>query len=696
MSQTKILVCGCEPAAPTMDAEVEQLVAQGLTFVPIQRACRDRLTDTAQLAQSGPCVMGCTQESSVFQSVSNLSQDLQTINLRGVLRGQGFDDKSQLAAALAAKAAFRMAYKADPVPAVLFRSHGHLAVISDDDFGFDLASTASSGLDVEFLVKNPNTLHLNGERSMQVAAVDVLQLQGYLGHFTLKVKKSNPVDTELCTRCGACAAACPTQSISPDSLTINLDSCDRSGACMKACGGFQAISFADLEQTSERQCELVVDCTEKGLFSDRQAPLGYWHVGRSHALLAQAMLEAVQMVGEFEKPKFFNYTESLCAHSRSEKQGCNNCIDTCSTKAISSAGKGVKVDPQLCLGCGTCTAVCPTGAMQYAYSPVVSIGSALKAALKVFKDNKGRRAEVVLHQKDMPSNWLEQAKRISKGQAIIPNVGESNTTLIPVELHHGASMGPDLWLSALAYGAERVSVVLTPEEHKHYHVALSAQMDWVNEVLTAMGLGSRVRILAAGSSYELFKPSRNALNEIPLASFAMADNKRARMEFAFEHLLQHAAVQPQTPVALPKGSPFGAVLVNTDKCTLCMSCTGACPSSALIDNPLEPQLRFIERNCVQCGLCASTCPEGAIELVPQLNLTATAKAKQVLNQSQPFHCIKCAKPFGTKHMIESMLERLAAHSMFQDNANRLKMCADCRVTDMYSRKDEMTIFEVKP
>jgi hypothetical protein len=47
-------------------------------------------------------------------------------------------------------------------------------------------------------------------------------------------------------------------------------------------------------------------------------------------------------------------------------------------------------------------------------------------------------------------------------------------------------------------------------------------------------------------------------------------------------------------------------------------------------------------------------------------------------------------------MIESMLNRLAGHSMFQDNANRLKMCADCRVTDMYSRKDEMTIFEVKP
>jgi ferredoxin len=680
-----------------MNGEIERLEADGLSFVPIQRACRDNVVETAKLAESGPCLMGCTQEASIFQNVSNLAQDFQTINLRGILRGQASNNsKTQMAAALAAKAAYSQAYRADPVPAVLFRSHGHLAVVSDDDFGFELASTASSGLDVEFLVKNANTLTLTGGRSVQVAAVEVTHAQGYLGDFTLKVKKSNPVDTELCTRCGACADACPTQSISRDSLTINLDSCDKSGACIKACGSFQAISFADMDQVSERNCELLIDCTEEGLFADRQAPLGYWHVGRSHALLAQAMLEAVQMVGEFEKPKFFSYTESLCAHSRSEKLGCNNCIDTCSTKAISSAGKGIKVNPQLCLGCGTCTAVCPTGAIQYAYSPVVSIGTALKVALKVFKDNGGQRAEVVLHQKDMPSNWMEQAKRLAHK----PAQNHSTTTFIPVELHHGASMGPDLWLSAVAYGAERVSVVITPEEHKHYFSALSGQAAWVNVVLKALGMGPRIRILSSGSAHELFESEASSLTtapvSIPQASFAMADNKRSRLEFAFEHLLQHALTPPVQAIPLPKGAPFGAVLVNKDKCTLCLSCTGACPSSALIDNPLEPQLRFIERNCVQCGLCQTTCPENAIELVPQLNLLATAKGKQVLNESQPFHCIKCAKAFGTKHMIESMLSRLAGHSMFQDNANRLKMCADCRVTDMYSRKDEMTIFEVKP
>ena len=78
-------------------------------------------------------------------------------------------------------------------------------------------------------------------------------------------------------------------------------------------------------------------------------------------------------------------------------------------------------------------------------------------------------------------------------------------------------------------------------------------------------------------------------------------------------------------IALPEDAPFGAVTVDKDKCTLCMSCVSACPVSALQDNQAAPQLRFIEKNCVQCGLCEKTCPEDAIALVPRLLTTAARK-----------------------------------------------------------------------
>jgi ferredoxin len=127
---------------------------------------------------------------------------------------------------------------------------------------------------------------------------------------------------------------------------------------------------------------------------------------------------------------------------------------------------------------------------------------------------------------------------------------------------------------------------------------------------------------------------------------------------------------------------------------LCMACVGACPASALVDGRDAPVLKFIERNCVQCGLCASTCPENAVALAPRLLLTAQAKAELVLNEAIPFNCVRCGKPFGTKQMIDNMLGKLGAHSMFADGGlKRLQMCADCRVVDMMENKSEQTIFE---
>jgi ferredoxin len=181
----------------------------------------------------------------------------------------------------------------------------------------------------------------------------------------------------------------------------------------------------------------------------------------------------------------------------------------------------------------------------------------------------------------------------------------------------------------------------------------------------------------------------------PLAMAPQAD-KRATLDLALDHLLSQA---PQLAAGLPEaitlpaaGSPFGTLTVNTDRCTLCLSCVGACPESALADNADKPQLRFIEKNCVQCGLCATTCPEDAITLQPRLLLTNSGKARKesrVLHEMAPYACIRCAKPFGTLRAIENMLGKLAGHSAFQGAAlNRLKMCNDCRVIDMFEDQNQ--------
>jgi ferredoxin len=86
---------------------------------------------------------------------------------------------------------------------------------------------------------------------------------------------------------------------------------------------------------------------------------------------------------------------------------------------------------------------------------------------------------------------------------------------------------------------------------------------------------------------------------------------------------------------------------------------------------------------VQCGLCAATCPEKVITLHPQIDFRAATAASRVIKEEEPFHCIRCAKPFGTRSTIERVIAKLEGkHWMFQGSSQRLdmiKMCDDCRM-----------------
>jgi ferredoxin len=128
---------------------------------------------------------------------------------------------------------------------------------------------------------------------------------------------------------------------------------------------------------------------------------------------------------------------------------------------------------------------------------------------------------------------------------------------------------------------------------------------------------------------------------------------------------------------------------------LCKACIGACPESALIDATEIPALRFIERNCVQCALCVNTCPENAITLISRLLIGPQAKEPVTLNEAEPFNCVRCGKPFGTRQMVENMLGKLGGHSMFAGGTRRLQMCGDCRVIDTMENRAEASIFDYR-
>ncbi|UVW27390.1 4Fe-4S binding protein [Massilia sp. H6] len=447
-------------------------------------------------------------------------------------------------------------------------------------------------------------------------------------------------------------------------------------------GAFEARWQAPGQAVEQGRFDLVLDLSPSRLIPSHQRPNGYYAPGADDGAREEALESMLEMVGDFEKPRYFSYKERICAHGRNGQKGCSACIDICSAEAIASDGDRIKVNPYLCAGCGACSTVCPTGAISYAFPPAALTGKRMQAALRSFREAGGSEPVLLLHDPE-------------HGAALLAALGDRVPgRVIPLALQHTASTGIDVWFAAIAYGASGISVLMTGYEAPQYTAALDQQMEIAQAVLDGLGYaGPHLQLLRVDAPEELALALGHApRGEVPdePAVFHLANDKRNTLDYALEHLHRHAPQRPEQ-VALPPGAPFGAIEVSRSACTLCMSCVGACPAGALQDGQGVPLLRFIEKNCVQCGLCATTCPENAITLTPRLSFMETRNQPVVLNETQPFHCIRCDKPFGTLQMVENMLGRLGAHPAFAGHLERLRMCGDCRVIDMMEPVGEMRV-----
>ncbi len=444
-------------------------------------------------------------------------------------------------------------------------------------------------------------------------------------------------------------------------------------------GAFKLLLTDEAGTTTTLQADIVLDLGDAPLLTMEVTPPGYFSPAADTwvSALPAVITDISELTGTFAKPRYFDYNPSICAHSRSGLPGCNRCIEACPTDAIISIGEMIKVEPHLCQGGGTCGTVCPSGAIRYHYPSAGYHVDQTRRMLKAYREAGGTQPIILFYRSEIAGLLIE-------------NLPEN---ILPVPVEELASVGAELWMAAVSFGASQVLLLdetITPHGSRR---ALQQQLAIVHAQLTSMGYPAAVVALLPPSdaAITLQIPADPGMPSIKPATQGGLDNKRQQWLLAVDHL--HAqAPTPVSEIPLPAGAPFGRLKIDRDACTLCMACATICPAQAISGGVDSPQLRFFTVNCVQCGLCATGCPEQAITLEPVFVTDREVRNKPLLlNEERPFLCISCGKPFASQSMIRTMLGKLQGHYMFQNERaqNRLKMCEDCRVIDVVQDDEAM-------
>ncbi len=644
----EVLICDCEGTMELPEKALKKLFNVGELNINTH-LCRAQIGNFNNAVSEGePLLVTCTQEAPLFIENAIATNPDTTISYTNIRERAGWSEEGE--EALAKITALIKEATLDPplASSLSMRSEGSVLIYGLDEKTLEIAKQLTSRLSVTCILQGNEKLQPPRLMDAPIFLGNIKSASGHLGSFEVKINDYAAV-----------------QVSSRGNLEIGKKNND-----------------------VKMNFDLILDISNGDpFFPAHEKRDGYFYVESNNvSQIQKALFDLVDLVGEFEKPRYIKYDNNLCVHARSSQIGCTRCLDVCPTSAITPAKDEITVDPYICAGCGSCASVCPTGAVSYQLPAGNFIFERLKLLLDSYKDAGGEGPKLLIHDTTYGDEMIAAISHIKKKNKRwgLP------ANILPFALNEITQIGFDFFAVALAFGAGTVGILVNPARIEETD-GLKEQISLIDTVTKGLGYGAnRIQIIDEADPETIVERLFLAddFSKINPGDFAPMGTKRSLANLALNHLHDHAPT-PTDMLPLSKGAPFGTIKVNTKSCTLCLSCVSSCPTGALKDNPDSPQFTFTETACVQCGLCKTICPESVITLTPRFNFHKEAREAVIVKAEEPFECIKCGEPFGVKSSIDQMIGKLRGHSMFSEEGalERVKMCPDCRVADQFDDPD---------
>lgn len=413
-------------------------------------------------------------------------------------------------------------------------------------------------------------------------------------------------------------------------------------------GNFYSLTVENsVEKTLEfDQAVLFVEQTELMKFN------GFYAV--SDFSSAEELLVALEKnSGNVTYEDIISHSPSLCQYQGRREKHCSKCAQVCPTFGIVADDSIMQLRfSQIdCIGCGACIGVCPTGILDFISYPKEAFNEviALCANNPIFLcDFSGLKTLESLSFK-LPQNLLP---------LIVPSLkmlNESDALGILQESGH--------------------NVVVFTEEILDVFI-------FVNSIYQARY--KEEGFIFAKTVEEIVEYS-TAIRDFPTFHYMPRAEKSHRESFAqrLSAIIKdgdYGVVENRNLIR------YGMVTVDSDKCTMCLSCVGACNTNALFPKESDYSLRFNPSLCTTCGYCAPSCPENILTVeLSGIALNESFYKSHELAKDAPFCCVECGKPFATHSSIEKIKQMLSpAFSSDARKLRTLECCADCKIKVMFS------------
>ena len=322
--------------------------------------------------------------------------------------------------------------------------------------------------------------------------------------------------------------------------------------------------------------------------------------------------------------------QNRCAVVRNRHASCRRCIDACTSGCLSIAESEISISPEKCIGCGTCSTVCPTGAIEAHKPSDAEIYSECMDATEAAQGSAVIACEQILE----AANGLYDPDRVVRVKCL----GRVDESLIAMLVCNGAS---------------RVTLVQAKCSECPYATGEKTAQEvceTANVLLDAWGSEVKVRVsekfpssvrMQGKSEYDASKRGffTNIKDEAKQAAVITVDQAANDVLGTEEQeSLKYVKVGKDgtLPHSLPgrrkrlltalgaMGDPqdimvatrlWGHVVIDTEKCASCQMCATFCPTGALrkfeeADGSFG--IDHFPSRCVKCRCCTDICPEEAL------------------------------------------------------------------------------------